>query len=95
MRARQLVQERLAVEAARLPAVANRPVMLSPLSSTSRVLKIGLSSEKLSQMDLTILARWTIRPRLMAVSGVANVAIWGTTRPAVPGARRPRTVAAA
>lgn len=77
MRARQMVQERLAVEAARLPAVAHPPVMLSPLSSTSRVMKIGLSSETLSQMDLTELARWTIRPRLMAVPGVANVAIWG------------------
>ncbi len=77
MRARQLVQERLAVEAAHLPAVSKPPVMLSPLSSTSRVLKIGLSSEKLSQMDMTILAKWTIRPRLMAIPGVANVAIWG------------------
>ena len=28
-------------------------------------------------MDLTTLARWTIRPRLMAIPGVANVAIWG------------------
>ena len=77
IRSRQLVQERLAVEATRLPAVARPPVMLSPLSSTSRVMKIGLSSAKLSQMDLTELARWTIRPRLMAVPGVANVAIWG------------------
>ncbi len=77
MRARQLVQERLAVEAARLPAVANRPVMLPPLSSLSRVLKIGLWSNTHSQMEMTLLARWTIRPRLMAVPGVANVAIWG------------------
>lgn len=77
LRARQLVQERLAVEASRLPAVASKPVMLSPLSSTSRVMKIGVTSSKLSQMDLTVLARWTIRPRLMAVAGVANVAIWG------------------
>ncbi|HEV3344558.1 MAG TPA: efflux RND transporter permease subunit [Pirellulales bacterium] len=77
IRSRQLVQERLAVEATRLPAVARPPVMLSPLSSTSRVMKIGLSSQKLSQMELTELARWTIRPRLMAVQGVANVAIWG------------------
>ncbi|MCA9268046.1 MAG: efflux RND transporter permease subunit, partial [Planctomycetales bacterium] len=74
---RQLVGERLAVEAPRLPAVAAPPVILSPLSSTSRVLKIGVWSEELSQMDLTELAKWTIRPRLMAVPGVANVAIWG------------------
>ena len=52
-------------------------MILSPLSSTSRLLKIGVSSKTLSQMDLTLLAKWTIRPRLMAIPGVANVAIWG------------------
>lgn len=77
LRARQMVQERLAVEGARLPSVAHLPVILSPLSSTSRALKIGVSSARLSQMELTDLARWTIRPRLMAIQGVANVAIWG------------------
>jgi Cu/Ag efflux pump CusA len=50
---------------------------MSPLSSLSRVMKIGMSSSSLSQVDLTTLARWTVRPRLMAVPGVANVAIWG------------------
>ena len=75
--ARQLVQERLRATASRLPAVAQPPVILSPLSSTSRVLKIGIISETLTQMELTTLALWTIRPRLMAVPGVANVAIWG------------------
>jgi len=77
MEARQLVQERLTQLAERLPDVAKPPVILSPLSSTSRVLKIGMSSEKLSQMEMTTIAKWTIRPRLMAVPGVANVAIWG------------------
>src|SRR3954469_2326162 len=77
IRARQLVQERLATEASRLPAIARPPVILSPLSSTSRALKIGITSKTLSQMEMTELARWTIRPRLMAVPGVANVAIWG------------------
>lgn len=77
LKARQIVQERLAVEAARLPAMARPPVMLSPLSSLSRILKIGMSSETLTQMDMTMLAKWTIRPKLMAIPGVANVAIWG------------------
>ena len=75
--ARQLVQERLARVAPTLPAAAHPPVIMSPLSSLSRVMKIGMSSSSLSQMDLTTLARWTVRPRLMAVPGVANVAIWG------------------
>src|SRR5262249_59017836 len=77
MRVRQLVQERVAVEATRLPNVAKPPVILQPLSTTSRVMKIGVWSKTLSQMDLTILAMWTIRPKLMSVPGVANVAIWG------------------
>ena len=68
------MQERLAVEAARLPAAAEPPVILSPLSSTSRLLKIGVSSKTLSQMDLTMLAKWTIRPRLMAIPA------WRTSR---------------
>ncbi len=77
MQVRQLVQERLTPVAQLLPDVALPPVILSPLSSTSRVLKIGLSSETLSQMELSTIALWTIRPRLMSVPGVANVAIWG------------------
>lgn len=77
IKARQLVQERLTVEASRLPTVARQPVILQPLSSTSRLLKIGVWSETLSQRDLSVLALWTIRPRLMAIPGVANVAIWG------------------
>jgi Cu/Ag efflux pump CusA len=52
-------------------------VILSPLSSTSRVLKIGVWSKTLSQTEMTTLVRWTVRPRLMSIAGVANVAIWG------------------
>ena len=76
-RVRQMVQERVAAETPKLPIVAKPPVILQPLSSTSRVLKIGISSKTLSQRDLTVLALWTIRPKLMSVPGVANVAIWG------------------
>ena len=52
-------------------------MILSPLSSLSRVMKIGITSDTLSQVELTTLAKWTIRPRLMSIPGVANVAIWG------------------
>jgi len=77
IRARQLVQERVTQVQSRLPNAARPPVMLPPLSSTSRAMKIGVSSRKLDQMQLSELVRWTIRPRLMAVPGVANVAVWG------------------
>ncbi|MEZ4391761.1 MAG: efflux RND transporter permease subunit [Polyangiales bacterium] len=75
--ARALVQERLARASQLLPALARTPVVLSPLSSTSRVLKVGVWSDTLSQTELTDRVRWVVRPRLMAVPGVANVAIWG------------------
>ena len=74
--ARQVVAEQLQ-QAFALPKVSKIPAMLQPMSSTSRVLKIGLSSDELSLIDMSVLARWTIKPRLMGVSGVANVAIWG------------------
>jgi CzcA family heavy metal efflux pump len=77
MTARQLVAERLSTAAAGLPAVARPPAIVPPVSSTSRILKVGLTSDKVSMVELSTLARWTIRPRLMAVPGVANVAIWG------------------
>jgi CzcA family heavy metal efflux pump len=76
LKARQAVQERL-TQAHALPNVGSPPVMIQPLSSTSRVLMIGLSSKDLSLIDLSVLARWKIKPRLMGVPGVANVAIWG------------------
>jgi CzcA family heavy metal efflux pump len=74
---RQMVQERLAVATPRLPTVARPPLILQPLSSLSRMMKIGLWSDKLSQRDITEVAVWTIRPQLMAIPGIANVAIWG------------------
>jgi len=75
--ARQLVQERLAVEAGRLPGVARPPIILPPLSSMSRVMKIGITSATLSQLELSELVRWTVRPRLLAVPGVADLSVWG------------------
>ncbi|HJO66172.1 MAG TPA: efflux RND transporter permease subunit [Sphingomonas sanguinis] len=77
IRARQMVGERIAQVQPRLPLAARQPVLMPPLSSTSRAMKVGLSSTKLDQMQLSELVRWTIRPRLMAVPGVANVAVWG------------------
>ncbi|MGA9749087.1 MAG: efflux RND transporter permease subunit [Nocardioides sp.] len=76
LEARQVVQERLA-QGRDLPRVAKAPVMLQPLSSTSRVMMVRLDSLDLSPIEQSLLARWTIKPALMGVPGVANVAIWG------------------
>ncbi len=75
-RARQLIQERL-TQAHALPNVSDPPTLLEPLSSSSRLLMIGLSSDKVSPIEKSVIARWTIQPRLMGVPGVANVAVWG------------------
>src|SRR5215467_512429 len=76
IRARQLVSERLSLAYA-LPNVAQPPVILPPLSATNRALVIGLSSKQVSAIEMSVLARWNIRPALLSVPGVANVAIWG------------------
>jgi len=77
LKVRQIVQERVTTESRRLPTVANQPIILQPLSSTSRVMKIGIWSDVLTQRDLTEVVMWTVRPKLMSVPGVANVAVWG------------------
>src|SRR5438552_7862489 len=77
MHARQLVQERMATVQNTLPTWAAPPIMMQPLSATSRVMKIGLSSKTMSLEDMSMTAYWKIRARLLRVPGVANVAIWG------------------
>lgn len=80
MDARLRVQERVREATLVLPRWATSPFMIQPLSSTSRVMKIGLTTKDRSTqqlIDTALIAYWTIRPRLMRVPGVANVAIWG------------------
>src|SRR5947199_2497377 len=75
--ARQMVEERVAMVTPSMPKWAAPPIVLPPLSSTSRMMKIGISSKTRSVMDLSMITYWTIRQRLLRVPGVANVAIWG------------------
>ncbi|HKD26599.1 MAG TPA: efflux RND transporter permease subunit, partial [Xanthobacteraceae bacterium] len=77
IRARQLVSERMAIATKTLPTWAAPPYMMPPLSSTSRIMKVGITSKDKSVMDLSMLAYWKIRQRLLGVPGVANIAIWG------------------
>jgi len=73
---RQVTQEHLSQVYA-LPSVSKAPTMLQPVSSVNRCMKVGLSSNTISLIQMSVLARWTIKPRLMGLPGVANVSIWG------------------
>jgi CzcA family heavy metal efflux pump len=74
---RQLVAERVSAVSSRLPRWAAPPVIIQPLSATSRVMKIGMTSDKYSRIDMSMTAYWKVRTRLLRVPGVANVLIWG------------------
>jgi CzcA family heavy metal efflux pump len=76
VKARQMVQERLTLAYA-LPNVSATPTLLQPLSSTSRLMMVGVTSDEIEETELSLLARWTMKPKLVGVPGVANVAIWG------------------
>src|ERR1700750_1812777 len=76
MRARQLVQERIATVSPSLPTWAAPPVMLAPVSATGRARQIGMTPKNHSLIEMSMTAYWTIRARLLRVPGVANVAIW-------------------
>lgn len=77
LKARQLVQERMSPVMKILPTWAAPPVLYAPVSTTGRVMEIGLSSKTMNLRDMSMTAYWRIRARLLRVRGVSNVAIWG------------------
>lgn len=76
-RARQMLAEKLSETAGLLPATVKTPRMTPLTSSTMDLLKIGLVSDRLSPMDLRSFADWSIKPRLLAVPGVAKCSSFG------------------
>ncbi len=75
--ARQLVAERLAVAANRLPQGVQAPSIIPLTPTAGTVLVIGLTSNQRSLMDLRTIADWTVGRRLLAVSGVAQISTFG------------------
>ena len=74
---RQVVTERLAESASLLPEGVGSP-LLSPLSSSMEYLvHFGLTSDRLSPLELRDLAQWTIRPQVLAVPGIAQAQTLG------------------
>ena len=75
-RNRQVVAERLATLANRLPNGIT-PNITPLTSAASTVMGIGITSETKSLMELRTMVDWTLRPHLMAVQGVADVNVFG------------------
>jgi len=76
-RNRQMVGERLASLAGRLPAGVGMAKITPLTSSASTLLGIGLVSNERSLMELRTFVDWTLRPHLLAVKGVAEVNVFG------------------
>jgi CzcA family heavy metal efflux pump len=76
-RVRQTLAEKLAETAGELPNSVKTPQMSPLTSSTMDLLKVGLVSDKLTPMQLRTFADWTLRPRLLSVSGVARCIVFG------------------
>jgi Cu/Ag efflux pump CusA len=76
-RARQMVGERLLEIASQMPHGVAAPIMAPLTSATSVIMAIGLTAKARSSMDLRTFADWTLRPRLLAVPGIAKVSIYG------------------
>ncbi|HEY2686050.1 MAG TPA: efflux RND transporter permease subunit [Steroidobacteraceae bacterium] len=75
--ARQGISERLAELGSSLPAGVGTPKLSPLVSSTMDLLKIGLVSDTVDPYALRDIADWTIRPRLLAVPGVAHAIVFG------------------
>jgi CzcA family heavy metal efflux pump len=75
--ARQGISERLSELGSTLPTGVGTPKLSPLVSSTMDLLKIGLLSDKVDAYELRDTADWIIKPRLLAVPGVAHVIVFG------------------
>ncbi|MBX9770417.1 MAG: efflux RND transporter permease subunit, partial [Candidatus Obscuribacterales bacterium] len=76
--ARQLVSEKLQTARSKLPPDTGQPTLAPITSAAGDVFKLGLyATGATTPMELRTLVDWTIRRRLMALPGVANVVVQG------------------
>lgn len=76
-KARQIVAEKLSTLSGKLPIGVSTPILGPQTSIMGEIMLISLTSDSTSQMELRTIADWTIRPRLMATGGVAQVMVIG------------------
>ncbi|MGB7441531.1 MAG: efflux RND transporter permease subunit [Coleofasciculaceae cyanobacterium] len=75
--ARQLITERLQQVQSKLPEGIGSPEMTPTTSPIGDILKYALTSETTPLMEVTRLANWQIRNRLLGISGVSQVVVFG------------------
>lgn len=75
--ARQIVSEKLAVVQEQLPQGVGNPTLGPQSSILGELMFVALTADSTSLRDLRTIADWTIRPRLLATGGVAQVAVLG------------------
>ena len=76
-KARQIVSEKLSTLESDFPNGVNTPVLGPQSSILGEMLIVCLTSDKTSQQDLRTIADRTIRPRILAEGGVAEVQVIG------------------
>lgn len=76
-KARQIVNEKVAVISQQLPEGVANPVLAPQSSIMGEIMLVAVTSKKTSQIDLRTIADWNIRPRLLATGGVAQVVVTG------------------
>lgn len=76
-KARQIVNEKISVIGEKLPNGIGNPTLAPQSSIMGEIMLISLTADSTNQMDLRTIADWTIRPRLLATGGVAQVIVIG------------------
>ncbi len=75
--ARQIVSEKIAVVRDEMPEQVGNPTLGPQSSILGEVMFVSLTADSTSMIDLRTIADWTIRPRLLATGGVAQVSVMG------------------
>ena len=76
-RARQIVSEKIAAISDKLPEGIGSPVLGPQSSILGELMFVAVTADSTKMRDLRTIADWTIRPRLLATGGVAQVSVLG------------------